>query len=146
MWCDDFGVSPPPPGFQWPPGWWNIFRLGDPELNLHLSHCYWEGAKPEIWHYFIRPLKGNDWDKFFFVFFGGACWDVILSTNIKPISQPRLKEINSRPPKKMRKKWWQAFFLCVFSFLNQLWYTFVPPQKKKTCPLTLPTTIFQGTC
>ena len=30
-----------------PPGWHGIFRFGDPNLNLHLSH--WEGFRIPIW-------------------------------------------------------------------------------------------------
>ncbi len=34
-----FGCGPLP-GFQWPPGWHDIFRIGDSELNLHLPRLH----------------------------------------------------------------------------------------------------------
>ena len=37
-------VSGPLPGFQSPPGWHYIFRIGDPELNLHFPLESWEGG------------------------------------------------------------------------------------------------------
>ncbi len=45
------GVIPPSP---FPGCWlvttrmtWNIFRIGDPELNLHLPQASWEGGQPK---------------------------------------------------------------------------------------------------
>ena len=36
------GVAPLT-GCQWPPGWHYIFRIGDPNLNLHLPLLLWGG-------------------------------------------------------------------------------------------------------
>ena len=42
-----FGLSPLP-GCQSPPGLWTIFRIGDPNLNLHLPQESWEGGQPKL--------------------------------------------------------------------------------------------------
>ena len=53
------GLSPLP-GFQSPPGWHYIFRIGNPELNL-LFHYYWEGGQPNICHRIILvEIRGRD--------------------------------------------------------------------------------------
>ena len=56
------------PGFQWPPGLWTIFRLGNPNLNLHLWLESWVGGRSN--HY--SQLMVNCW---FGVFGGLDSWN-----------------------------------------------------------------------
>ena len=48
-----FGLSPLP-GCQSPPGWHYIFRLGDPELNLHLPQLLGGGTTQLILHILLK--------------------------------------------------------------------------------------------
>ena len=41
--------STPHPGCQSPPGLWTIFRLGNPNLNLHLPLESWVGGRSNLW-------------------------------------------------------------------------------------------------
>ena len=59
------GLSPLP-GCQSPPGLWNIFRIGDPKLNLHLPQASWEGGQPNLklslmnFHWFSHNLGASE--------------------------------------------------------------------------------------
>ena len=62
------GLSPLP-GFQSPPGLWNIFRLGDPNLNLHLPQASWEGGQPNQ-----LPIFGGSNKQQKYGYFLGFSW------------------------------------------------------------------------
>ena len=47
---------PPHPGFQSPPGWDSIFRLGNPELHLHLWRLHPGGGGGRLNEYHINSL------------------------------------------------------------------------------------------
>ena len=56
----NIGLSPLP-GCQSPPGLWNIFRIGDPKLNLHLPLESWEGGQPKLTMVFLNPWGYTPW-------------------------------------------------------------------------------------
>ena len=48
--------STPHPGCQSPPGLWTIFRIGNPNLNLHLPLASWVGGRPKVYSIFRGKL------------------------------------------------------------------------------------------
>ena len=74
---------PPPPRMQSsPPGFWNIFRIGDPNLNLHFPplHPGW-GVDPTLSQhspFCISFVSYRPW-YLFFGWFGGIGFTVVQS-------------------------------------------------------------------
>ena len=55
---------PPHPGCQSPPGWWTIFRIGNPELNLYLWLLLGGGGRSKLLP--PRSLTARQWERIVF--------------------------------------------------------------------------------